>query len=103
MDKIGLTLRGNWYDETSDEQSGGLPVDSAIMVDIEARWYVNDTFTAILGANNVFDEFPDKIGVAQFPIKTGAVRQHQGLAYPRRSPIGYDGGMWYLKGVYKFN
>jgi iron complex outermembrane receptor protein len=103
MNNIGLTLRANWYDDTKDEQSAGLPIDSAMMVDIEGRYYVNDNWTVILGVNNVFDEFPDRIGVAEYPIKTDAVRQHQGLPYPRRSPIGYDGGMWYLKGVYNFD
>ena len=101
MNNIGLTLRTNWYDDTSDEQSGRLPVDSAFLVDIEGRYYLNDNWTVILGANNVFDEFPNEVGTNAFP--TPSVRQHQGLPFPRRTPIGYDGGMWYLKGVFKFD
>jgi iron complex outermembrane receptor protein len=100
MDRLALTLRANWYDDTIDEQSGRIPVDSALMVDIEARYDVNDEWTLVVGANNVFDEYPTKVGVDSFP--TPSVRNHQGLAYPRRSPIGYDGGMWYLKGVFNF-
>lgn len=90
---FGVTVRANWYDETIDERNNREPVDSALMVDLEGRWYVNDSFTAILGANNVFDEFPNAI----------TTRLSNGLAWPRRTPIGYDGGMWYLKGVYNFN
>jgi iron complex outermembrane receptor protein len=100
MDRLGLTLRANWYDETIDEQSGRIPVDSALMVDIEGRYDVNDQWTLVVGANNVLDEFPSTVGTNSFP--TPSVRNHQGLTYPRRSPIGYDGGMWYLKGVYSF-
>jgi iron complex outermembrane receptor protein len=100
MDKWGLTLRANWYDKTSDESSGGLPVGAALMVDIEGRYAFSDSLTLILGANNVFDEFPNDVGILQYPIES--VRNHQGLTYPRRSPIGYDGGSWYLKAVYNF-
>ena len=100
MDKWGLTLRANWYDKTSDESSGGLPVGAALMVDIEGRYAFSDSLTLVLGANNVFDEFPDTVGILQYPIES--VRNHQGLTYPRRSPIGYDGGSWYLKAVYNF-
>ncbi len=100
MDKWGLTLRANWYDKTADEQSAGLPVGAALMVDIEGRYAFSDSLTLILGANNVFDEFPDTVGILEYPIES--VRNHQGLTYPRRSPIGYDGGSWYLKAVYNF-
>jgi iron complex outermembrane receptor protein len=100
MDRLDLTLRANWYDDTIDEQSGRIPVDSAMMVDIEARYELNDEWKLVVGANNVFDEFPSTVGENNFP--TPSVRNHQGLTYPRRSPIGYDGGMWYLKGVYSF-
>ena len=89
----GLTLRVNWYDDTIDERNAREPVDSGFLVDLEGRWYVNDNFTAILGANNVFDEFPNEI----------TTRLGNGLPYPRRTPIGYDGGHWYLKGVYNFD
>jgi len=67
MDSLSLTLRANWYDDTIDEQSGRIKVDSALMVDIEARYDVNEDWTLVVG-----------------------------------SPIGYDGGMWYLKGVFTF-
>jgi len=100
MDKLGLTLRANWYDKTADESSAGLPVGAALMVDIEGRYAFSDSLTFILGANNVFDEFPDTVGAQDYP--TEGVRNHQGLNYPRRSPIGYDGGSWYLKAVYNY-
>jgi len=82
MDSLSLTLRANWYDDTIDEQSGRIKVDSALMVDIEARYDVNEDWTLVVGANNVFDEFPSNVGENSFP--TPSVRNHQGLTYPLR-------------------
>ena len=33
---------------------------------------------------------------------TDAVRLSVGLTYPRRTVANYEGGSWYLKGVYSF-
>lgn len=90
---FGFTARANWYDSAIDERGQRENISSATMVDIEGRYYLNDNITLVLGANNVFDEFPNEIDT----------RRSQGLAYPRRTPIGYDGGMWYLKGIYNFD
>jgi iron complex outermembrane receptor protein len=91
--KFSLTVRANWYDETVDERNAREKVDDAWLVDIEGRYPVNDAFTVVAGANNVFDEYPNKI----------QTRLGNGLSYPRRTPIGYDGGMWYLKLEYLFD
>jgi iron complex outermembrane receptor protein len=90
--KVILTVRANWYDETVDERNSREKVDDAWLVDLEGRYPVNDSFTVVAGANNIFDEFPNKI----------QTRVGNGLAYPRRTPIGYDGGMYYLKLEYSF-
>ncbi len=93
-ENVTLTLRTNWYDEASDERGFPLSetVDSGATVDIEGRWDVNDTWTWVLGANNVFDKFPNEV----------QSRQGNGLAYSRRTPFGYDGGMYYVKGIINF-
>jgi iron complex outermembrane receptor protein len=52
----------------------------------------------VLGASNIFDDFVDEIdndGVF-------ANRQSVGLQFPRRTVANYEGGSWYLKGVYNF-
>jgi iron complex outermembrane receptor protein len=94
FDSLTLTARLNWYDEASDER--GFPdvetVDADYTVDVEARWMVNDTWTWTIGANNVFDTFPNEV----------QSRQSNGLPYSRRTPFGYDGGMWYVKGTVNF-
>ena len=45
-----------------------------------------------IGANNLFDEFPNEV----------ETRLANGLPYSRRTPFGYDGGMWYFRGTVNF-
>jgi iron complex outermembrane receptor protein len=91
--KFTTTVRANYYGETIDERNNREPVDAATFVDFSVGYQANDNYTFTLGANNVFDEFPNEI----------TTRVGNGLAYPRRTPMGYDGGMWYLRGVYSFD
>jgi len=90
-DELTFTLRSNWYDEAFDERDfpDGDLVKAAATVDIEGRYTFNDNLTLVVGANNVFDKFPNETDT----------RFSNGLQYSRRTPFGYDGGMWYLKGV----
>ena len=87
------TVRANYYGDTIDERNNREPVDAAAFVDMSVAYMFNENYTVTLGGNNVFDEYPNEI----------ATRVGNGLAYPRRSPLGYDGGMWYLRGVYTFD
>ncbi|MDX1499906.1 MAG: TonB-dependent receptor [Woeseiaceae bacterium] len=93
-DKWAFTGRVNWYDEARDERDfpNADVVDAAATVDLEARYSYSDNLEIALGANNAFDQYPNKI----------PTRLANGLEYSRRTPFGYDGGMWYLKGTYTF-
>jgi iron complex outermembrane receptor protein len=86
------TVRANYYGDTIDERNNREPVDSATFVDFSVAYHGLENYTLTLGANNAFDEYPNEI----------TTRLGNGLAYPRRTPMGYDGGMWYLRGVYTF-
>ena len=104
---FAMQLRANWYGDNWDELTdpniscdpstdgifcNRVNISSAFIVDLEFSWDVNDSWTLIAGANNLFDEYPDEV----------AARQAQGMPYPRRTPINYHGGMWYLKGIFNF-
>ena len=93
-DNFTFTFRANWYDEVFDERDfpDAEKVDAAWTFDIEGRWSPNDTWTWTLGANNVTDEFPNTV----------ETRLGNGLPYSRRTPFGYDGGMWYFRGQINF-
>jgi len=45
-----------------------------------------------VGADNLFDEYPDKN-----PGRGGS-----GQLYPEDSPFGFNGGSWYVQGRYNF-
>ncbi|MEO2175501.1 MAG: hypothetical protein ABGY96_15525, partial [bacterium] len=69
-------------------------IDETIYIDTEINYQFNDNMRLTLGAINVFDEFIDEIG------PPNANRLSVGLQYPRRSAANYEGGYWYLRGVY---
>jgi len=105
-DNVSLLLRSTYYGSHFDERgtiNGALgnrsaEIDPIIYFDAEVGWQVNDNMRLVVGAVNIFDTFVDEIendGVF-------ANRQSVGLQYPRRTIASYEGGSWYLKGIYRF-
>ncbi len=101
-----LIARATYYGSHFDERgtiNGPLgnrssEIDPIVYFDVELGWQVNDNLKVVLGAANLFDSFVDEIendGVF-------ANRQSVGLQYPRRTAANYEGGSWYLKGIYNF-
>ena len=94
-----INFFGEHYDErgrigVGDGESA--LVDSTYYVDIEAGWNLNDNWRVVLGGSNIFDEYIDEIG------PPNANRLSVGLQYPRRTVANYEGGSWYLKGIYNW-
>lgn len=105
-DRLNLMLRANYYGDHYDERGtiGGAPgsqsaeIGAVVYFDAELGYDINDNARVVLGAANLFDEFPDEIpdnGIF-------ANRQSVGLQYPRRTPVNYEGGSYYLKAIYSF-
>ncbi len=90
---FGAMIRANYYGSTIDERGTREEVSAETLVDVELSLKANDELKFILGANNVLDNYPDMIDT----------RLSQGMPFPRRTPIGYHGGMVYFKAVYKIN
>ena len=88
--KLTATIRRNYYGSTIDERGDREEVGSEILLDLDFSYAVNPNFRIILGGNNVLNNYPDEI----------STRLSQGMPYPRRTPIGYHGGMGYLRLVY---
>ncbi len=122
-DKFNLLARANFYGEHWDERGrigGVLEVDdmdvltgrtvdiseeigSTIYFDVELGYQVNDNLRLALGAVNIFDDFIEEIPVSPgTSTDQSANRVSVGLQYPRRSAANYEGGSWYLKGVYNW-
>jgi iron complex outermembrane receptor protein len=105
-ENLNLLLRATYYGSHFDERgtingaagSRSAEIDPIVYIDAELGWQINDAFKMVLGASNIFDTFVDEIandGVF-------ANRQSVGLQYPRRTAANYEGGSWYLKGIYSF-
>ncbi|MEL7102867.1 MAG: hypothetical protein AAGL97_09965, partial [Pseudomonadota bacterium] len=58
--------------------------------DAEFGYYLNDKIELIIGANNIFDNYPDENPNAA----------SLGQLYPEAAPAGFNGGSYYLKARY---
>jgi len=96
-DRIGLTTTASYYGKWTDygpnlanDQTGS----AEILVDAEISYRLDKTFTLAVGGSNIFDNYPDR-----------EIRPSQlinGFKYLRFSPIGFNGGFWYVRGTAKF-
>lgn len=80
-----------------DHLDSGLPIDnvgSEVTVDLELGYTFNDNVTLIVGAKNAFDEEPD--------ANTQWDNEIAGSTFPTTSPIGINGGFYYIRGIYAF-
>ena len=94
-----LTYYGEHYDERGTIGAAVEPsakIGATIYLDLELGFQATDNLRFALGGVNITDEFVDEIG------PPNANRISVGLQYPRRSAANYEGGSWYLKGIYSF-
>ena len=102
-DKWNLLVRLNFYGSHFDERgrigaatNPSAKIGEEIFVDTELGFQWTDHFRLALGAVNIFDAFPDKVG------SPNANRLSVGLEYPRRTAANYEGGAWYLRGTFNW-
>ena len=91
-DVLALMVRINHYGKTIDERSDKEKVDPAQLLDIELTCKISSNMEVVLGGNNVLNTYPTEI----------ETRLSQGMPYPRRTPIGYHGGMIFTRLNYNF-
>ena len=105
-DELNLLLRATYYGSHFDERGtiNGEPgnrsakIQPITYIDAELGWQATDQLRVVMGFSNLFDTYVDEIeddGVF-------ANRQAVGLQYPRRTAANYEGGSWYLRGIYRF-
>jgi iron complex outermembrane recepter protein len=107
-DDWALFVRSNYYGEYQGVHVDwvGSPADrgteknaaAKITFDAELTYFLNDNFVVALGAQNLFDAEPEKLDLSG----TGLPNNAFGGKYYETSPMGINGGYWYLKGTYKF-
>ena len=101
MEKWNLMGRGRYIGRHYDQ--GGLAaleeskeIEPALYLDLELGYKAMKNLRVALGANNVLDTYPTKLDERE----EGGYSA--GLVYPRRSAANWDGGSWYVKGIYTF-
>ena len=80
-------LRGNYYGEWDDTGNDVPGMGAKVLVDAEVAYMFRDNFEVIVGADNLFDTYPDK--------NPGA--GDLGQIYSEASPFGFNGMSWYLR------
>jgi len=91
-----VDLRGTRYDKVtqvatvaSDDRTFG----AKWIADLSISYAVNEKLSLTVGADNLFDTYPDKVGV---------VSANGGGKYGAFSPFGLTGGYYYTRVGYKF-
>ncbi|MGQ0833998.1 MAG: TonB-dependent receptor plug domain-containing protein, partial [Gammaproteobacteria bacterium] len=86
--------RLSYYDDWYDNEDGQLYDGGDYIVDAELAYTHNDALTFVLGAQNVFDQYPDENPNAAATV---------GNRYSQYSPYGFNGGLWYGRFSYRFD
>lgn len=64
------------------------------ITDLEVSYKLLENVTLAAGANNLFNEYPDKNGQYNAALGSGH--------FPGTSPFGFTGGSWYARAQYRF-
>lgn len=102
---ISVLVRANYFgeyfathaDEPDVDSSYGWSEvgDSAITIDLQASYNINDNFSVSAGVNNLFEQEAQK-------LQEGGAKGVVGAVYYESGPFDYNGGFYYVKGTYTF-
>jgi iron complex outermembrane receptor protein len=90
---LRFLARVSQYDGWYDNEDGRAYDGGNYLIDAEIAYSVRDALTFVLGAQNLFDEYPDE-------NPGGAAGA--GNRYSQYTPFGFNGGFWYGKLTYSF-
>lgn len=97
-DDWSMFLRTNYYGTYqgvhADDPARTTKASWKVTLDAEVSYYINDNFIVSAGAQNLLDNDPEEL--------PDAWKAELGGKYYETSPMGINGGYWYLKGTYKF-
>jgi iron complex outermembrane receptor protein len=117
LDQFGVLLRGNYFGNYTSfdipANGGDLKFGSEVTFDVEVSYEITDSIRIAAGAENVFNEYPDRnfraaggTGVpATAPLQnfyTFTDATVTGSRYLGDSPFGFNGGFWYGRASLNF-
>jgi iron complex outermembrane recepter protein len=97
QDRFGATLRATRYGEVLDPgttAANDVRLSARTLVDLEGRYNLSDNWRIALGAENLFDQYPDA-----FPISRNTTGN---TAFSNYSPFGRSGRFIYARVSYDF-
>ncbi|MEE2023636.1 TonB-dependent receptor plug domain-containing protein [Alkalimonas mucilaginosa] len=97
---ISMFLRSNYYGSYQGVHFDTIAkqASSKVTFDLEVNYAINDAFSVAVGAQNLFDTKPERVDYTD----TGFPQDFLGGKYYETSPMGINGGFWYLRGRYSF-
>ncbi|CAN5132114.1 TonB-dependent receptor [soil metagenome] len=98
----GFTINGraNYYSSwLSAQDYPGQEFGAKVTADLDVSYTFDESYTITVGANNLFDEYPDKIApTTSNPIYAVTGSTADGQIYPRSGgPFGMNGGFWFVR------
>jgi iron complex outermembrane receptor protein len=103
---ISMFTRANYYGEYQgvhvDYDATAITADAAVTVDVEVSYMINDAFTVSIGAQNIFDQEAEKIQQTAGLTDAGLQKNNWGGVYYETSPMGFNGGLYYVSATYNF-
>ncbi|MDB5688811.1 MAG: hypothetical protein JWL91_687 [Sphingomonas bacterium] len=110
LDRVTLMARANYYGKFTSyaavADGGNLTVGSEWTFDAELGFKLTESVKLSVGAENIFNEYPDKnyraTGLANQNWYTSTGGTVSGSVYVDDSPFGFNGGFWYLRANMKF-
>lgn len=98
---FSFLARVNYYSKftVTSSSNAAQTFGSEVVADVEATYALNDHFSLSAGAQNLFNNYPDKDrrSIDRFTGLPG-----NGNQYIDASPFGYNGGFWYVRAGVKF-
>ena len=109
--KVGpwtVNLRENFFGKSSEQFStdGAVYYENKIkakaLTDLEVSYQFSKAWTLSLGANNLFNEYPDMINPLVLAEQRANLDNGAVTIYPAFSPFGINGGYYYARASLKF-
>ncbi len=97
---FALNARANYYSSWQQPVDyPGQTFGAKTTADLDVSYTIADHYTLTLGANNIFNTYPDKIKASTTnPIYQVTGSLADGQIYPRSGgPFGINGGFWYAR------
>jgi iron complex outermembrane receptor protein len=103
-ENVSAFVRANYYGEYYAVHADwfGTNADSAMTVDVEVTYDINESFNVSVGAQNIFDQEAEKIDGSTGAVGEGVPGNVLGAIYYETSPMGIEGSFWYLSAGYNF-